>query len=69
MPGIATHHNGHKIPGKTSPRVYVLCAFVRVISSPGADANVYLATDYEAQTLLCVALNIIQGVGSNGGSV
>ncbi|KAK0502583.1 hypothetical protein EDD18DRAFT_1065412 [Armillaria luteobubalina] len=25
--GIATHHNGHKIPGETSPRLCVLCAF------------------------------------------
>ncbi len=47
MPGIATRHNGHKIPGETSPRLYVLYAFIRVISSPGADANVYLAADYE----------------------
>ncbi len=28
MPGIAMHYNGHKIPGKTSPRLYVLCTFV-----------------------------------------
>ncbi|SJL14351.1 uncharacterized protein ARMOST_17807 [Armillaria ostoyae] len=53
--GVGTHHNGHKIPGETSPRLGG-CVYAN-------DDNVHLATDHEilcAQTLLCVALNIIQ---------
>ncbi len=69
--GIAIYPNDrHRIPGKTSPRLYVLCTIVCVagqllfrhgcVYSYGND--VHLATDYEilcVQTLLRIALNII----------